>query len=337
MIKILELFAIKTARARKLCWALFLLLAACGRAALPTGSLLLPGTPTVLDTPVLVETTALPTNSPSALLASTAVPTLVQLHLARPPAPAPSAAARTYTCPWALIARMTPVYSYQVIKTYPHDTSAYTQGLIFRDGLLYESTGLHGQSSLREVVLESGEVLQRSDLPPVYFGEGLTELDGKLYQLTWKERTGVIYDLQTFKQLGSFSYQTWGWGLTHDGAQFLMSDGSDRLQFRDSQDLQMTDSIPVVSEGQPVIRLNELEYVEGEVWANIYQTACVARINPASGQVVGWIDISGLLTQQEQRFADVPNGIAYDPQTGRIFVTGKLWPKLFEIEVLPAP
>jgi glutamine cyclotransferase len=223
------------------------------------------------------------------------------------------------------------------MNSYPHDKSAYTQGLIYRDGMLYEGTGLYQQSSLRKVDLQSGEVLQRHDLLPAYFGEGITELGGRLYQLTWKEQIGFIYDLETFERLDDFSYSTEGWGLTQDGKQLIMSDGSNRLQFRDPQDLSVMATQPVLSGDKPVDRLNELEYVDGEVWANIYQTSCIARIDPQSGQVVGWIDIRGLLNPDEMRLAEVPNGIAYDAQGGRIFVTGKLWPRLFEIEILPLP
>ncbi len=246
---------------------------------------------------------------------------------------------REYICPWVQAPNGIPVYTYRVVNRYPHDPSAYTQGLIYRDGVLYEGAGLYKQSSLRKVDLQSGKVLQRLDLQPVYFGEGITEMGGKLYQLTWKEKTGFIYDLETFEQLGDFSYQTEGWGLTQDGKQLIMSDGSDRLQFRNPQDLSLVGSLVVTALGQPVARLNELEYVgdqgAGEVWANVYQTSCIARIDLQSGKVAGWIDIGGLLAPEEMRFAEVPNGIAYDVQSGRIFVTGKLWPRLFEIEVVP--
>jgi glutamine cyclotransferase len=255
----------------------------------------------------------------------TAMPTQIVL---RPPA-------QLYVCPWAEYASTTPVYTYQIIHTYNHDPNAYTQGLIFRDGVLYEGTGLKGQSSLREVTLESGEVQQAVELPQQYFGEGITELGGKIIQLTWQEQTGFVYDLDTFEQVDTFSYPTEGWGLTHDGQRLLMSDGSANLYFLDPDTLQAVDQVTVTAENMPVPRLNELEYIDGEVWANVYQTSCIARIDPATGQVLGWIDITGMLAPQDLPGSEVPNGIAYDAMGKRIFVTGKLWPKLFEIQVIP--
>ena len=255
-----------------------------------------------------------------------------------PPAPPTQVVVRSqvqrYSCLWADQAQTTPVYTFEVINTYEHDPSAYTQGLIFRDGILYEGTGLYGQSSLREVVLESGQVEQKISLAEQFFGEGITELDGKIYQLTWKEQTGFIYDPTTFEQLATFSYPTEGWGLTHDGQKLLMSDGSETLYFLDPETLQKASQVTVSAEGMLVPRLNELEYVEGEVWANVYQTSCIARIDPASGQVLGWIDISGILSMKDLPGSEVPNGIAYDSTGQRLFVTGKYWPKLFEIRVV---
>jgi glutamine cyclotransferase len=241
---------------------------------------------------------------------------------------------KRYTCQWADLAQTTPVYTYEVIKAYPHDPTAYTQGLIFRQGILYEGTGLHGQSSLRRVALETGQVEQMITLPEQYFGEGITELNGKIYQLTWQEQTGFVYNLADFAQLAAFSYPTEGWGLTHDGDRLIMSDGSEYLYFLDPETLQVVSQVTVSAEGLPVSRLNELEYVEGEVWANVYQTACIARIDPVSGQVLGWIDISGILPMKDLPGSEVPNGIAYDPAGQRLFVTGKFWPKLFEIKMV---
>jgi glutamine cyclotransferase len=243
--------------------------------------------------------------------------------------------AQRYVCPWADYAQTTPLYTYQIVNSYHHDPDAYTQGLIFRDGVLYESTGLKGQSTLRKVALESGEVQQAVELPQQYFGEGITEFEGEIIQLTWQEQTGFVYDLVTFEQLETFSYPTEGWGLTHDGQMLMMSDGSANLYFLDPDTLQAVSLVAVSSESLQVPRLNELEYIEGEIWANVYQTSCIARIDPATGQVLGWIDISGMLAPQDLPGSEVPNGIAYDPAGKRIFVTGKRWPKLFEIVVQP--
>ena len=241
---------------------------------------------------------------------------------------------RNYTCPRAQAATQVPVFGYRVLNSYPHDPRAYTQGLIYRDGMLYESTGLHGESSLRKVLLEDGQVLQRSDLPAQYFGEGITELEGKIYQLTWKENTGFIVDFDSFEPLGGFTYTTWGWGLTHDGQRLIMSDGTDKIYFLNPETLQFTGFQTVFDEFGPLNQLNELEYVQGELWANLFQSSCIARIDLESGQVIGWIDLNSLLSLAELATANVPNGIAYDPDSQHIFVTGKYWPKLFEIELV---
>ncbi|GIV85068.1 MAG: glutamine cyclotransferase [Candidatus Roseilinea sp.] len=228
-------------------------------------------------------------------------------------------------------------YTYTVVGTYPHDPTAFTQGLVYADGVLYESTGLYGRSSLRRVALETGEVLQRHDLPAEYFGEGLTLFDGRLIQLTWQNHTGFVYDAASFALQQTWAYPTEGWGLTHDGAHLIMSDGSATLRFLDPTTFQVQREVLVTDGGRPVVRLNELEYVNGEVFANVWQTDRIARIDPKTGRVLGWIDLSGLLAPEERRGADVLNGIAYDAQDGRLFVTGKLWPKLFEITLVPKP
>jgi len=243
---------------------------------------------------------------------------------------------RSYICPWLDHAGELPTYTYRILKIYPHDPDAYTQGLIYRDGILYESTGLKGRSSLRIVDLESGDVLQKVELPETYFTEGIALLDEKIYQLTWQEQTGFIYQAESLTEIGRFSYKTEGWGLTEDGEMLIMSDGSERLAFIDPDSMGVIRSISVSSGDGAVERLNELEYIDGEVWANVYQTACIARIDPQNGQVSGWIDLSGMLSEEALRTAQVPNGIAYDRDNDRIFVTGKFWPYLFEIEVLPA-
>ncbi|NLG28162.1 MAG: glutaminyl-peptide cyclotransferase [Chloroflexi bacterium] len=230
-----------------------------------------------------------------------------------------------------------PVYSYTVLATFPHDRSAYTQGLVYADGELYESTGLYGASSLRRVALATGTVLQRSDLADHYFAEGLALVDDRLIQLTWQSHVGFVYDAATFELLDTFSYATDGWGLAYDGEQLIMSDGTATLRFLDPDTLSETRTLLVKDGDDPVARLNELEYVDGEVWANVYQTDRIARISPRTGVVVGWIDLAGLLPPQDRlQPVDVLNGIAYDPATERILVTGKWWPKLFEISLQPA-
>ncbi len=223
-------------------------------------------------------------------------------------------------------------YGFQVVNTYPHDQDAFTQGLVYQEGLLYESTGLRGHSTLREVDLATGDVIQSLALDSELFGEGVTLFDGRIFQLTLTSGIGFIYDPDTFSKLGEFSYTPEGWGLTHDGRQLIMSDGSAELRFLDAETLEGTGRIEVTDRGQPVRWLNELEYVEGEIYANIWQSDLIARISPESGEVLGWIDLSDLLTGEDQ--AGILNGIAYDSRTGRLFVTGKNWPKLFEIALV---
>lgn len=228
----------------------------------------------------------------------------------------------------------TPTYRVEVVREYPHDRGAFTQGLEFHDGVLYESTGLEGQSSLRKVELETGRVLQRQVVPPPHFAEGITVLDGKLYQLTWKSGRGFIYDPQTLALRDSFSYAGEGWGLTNDGTQLILSDGSSRLRFLDPAGFRVTRTVEVTDGGLPVANLNELEYIDGEVWANVWQTEWIARIDPATGRVTGWVDVRGLLLPAERSGTeDVFNGIAYDRANQRLVVTGKFWPKLVEIRV----
>ena len=221
------------------------------------------------------------------------------------------------------------VYGYRVVNTYPHDPQAYTQGLIFSDGFLYESTGLHGASTLRRVQLESGKVLARHALDRRYFGEGLTAWEGSLLQLTWTSNVGFIYDRSSLKVRGTFRYPGEGWGLTHDRKRLIMSDGTAILRFLDPRSLQETGRLPVLDGNLPVAELNELEFVRGEIFANVYRTDLIARISPQTGRVAGWVDLRGLLPEGEKRDpVDVLNGIAYDGRRDRLFVTGKLWPKL---------
>lgn len=228
-----------------------------------------------------------------------------------------------------------PVYIYEVVNRYPHDAGAFTQGLVFDNGILYEGTGLYGRSSLREVDLETGHIKQIYELPAQYFGEGITVFGDRLIQLTWKSRTGFIYDRDSLERKGDFTYATEGWGLTHDGERLIMSDGTATLYFLDPVTLSTIGHIEVYDQDTPVDRLNELEYINGRVYANVWQTDDIAVIDPVSGQVMAWLDLSGLLPPQDHSTpVDVLNGIAYDAATGRLFVTGKLWPWLFEIRLV---
>ena len=227
----------------------------------------------------------------------------------------------------------TPVSKYKVVKSYPHDRQAFTQGLVYLDGVLYEGTGLHGQSGIRKVKLETGEVLQQRPLDPKYFGEGIVVWGKSIVQLTWQSEIGFVYDLATFAPQKTFAYKGEGWGLTHDGKQIIMSDGTSSLRFLDPQTLKETGRLTVRDGGVPVKDLNELEYVRGEILANIWQQHRIARISPKTGEVAGWIDLTGLLSPGESAGVDVLNGIAYDAAGDRLFVTGKLWPKLFEIKI----
>lgn len=226
-------------------------------------------------------------------------------------------------------------YGYQVVHTYPHDPQAFTQGLVFLDGVLYEGTGLNGRSSLRKVRLETGEVLQKLDIPQVYFGEGITNWGSQLVQLTWQSGVGFVYDRNTFQQLRSFRYDTEGWGLTQDGTNLIESDGSATLRFWNPSTFAEVRRITVHDAEHPIAQLNELEYIRGEIYANVWQTDTIVRISPSTGAVTGWLDLAGLLTPSERAAGvDVLNGIAYDAAGDRLFVTGKLWPKLFEIKLI---
>jgi glutaminyl-peptide cyclotransferase len=235
---------------------------------------------------------------------------------------------------------LSPYMTYEVVNAFPHDPAAYTQGLVYHDGYLYESIGLYGASSLRKVELETGTVLQQVDLPPTYFGEGLTLWEDILVQLTWREGTGFIYNLDDFSLLGQFTYPTEGWGLTHDGKRLIMSDGSQYLYFLNPRNFRVIGQVEVTYQGNAVWRMNELEYLHGEVYANIYLTDGIVRVDPVTGEVKGWIDLSGILPEELRTSdTDVLNGIAYDPERDRLFVTGKNWPLLFEIRlvtVMPA-
>ncbi|HEX8188268.1 MAG TPA: glutaminyl-peptide cyclotransferase [Pyrinomonadaceae bacterium] len=227
-----------------------------------------------------------------------------------------------------------PVYGYEVVNTFPHDPDAFTQGLIYHEGALVESTGLESHSTLRRVELQTGKVLQRVDVPRDFFAEGMTLFNGKIYQLTWKGEKGFVYDPHTFQKTGEFTYTGEGWGLTHDADSLILSDGSDKLRFIDPNTYQVRRNVSVSDGGRPIVSLNELEYVKGEVYANVWHQNRVARIDPQTGRVKGWIDLSGLLKPGDVSDEEaVLNGIAYDETGDRLFVTGKLWPKLFEVRL----
>jgi len=229
-------------------------------------------------------------------------------------------------------------YSYDIIATWPHDRGAFTQGLLYRNGSLLESTGLNGSSSLREVDLATGRAVKQVTVAPAYFAEGLAVIGDRAFQLTWQNHRGFIYNADTFQQLGEFNYEGEGWGLTTDGRHLIMSDGTNRLRFLDPQTFALVRTVEVTLNGKPETRLNELEYINGEIFANVWQTDLVVRIDATTGVVRGVIDFTGLLTRTERTTGtDVLNGIAYDPATGRLFVTGKRWPSLFEVRLKALP
>src|SRR5580692_3121652 len=231
-----------------------------------------------------------------------------------------------------------PIYDVDIVHTYPHDVSAFTEGLFYLNGVLYESTGLEGHSSIRKVRLETGEVLQKLDIPAQYFGEGIVNWRGHLVSLTWKSQVGFVFDLATLKQQRRFHYEGEGWALTRNDKELIMSDGTPELRFLNPDTLQETHRVQVTLEGRPVSNVNELEWIKGEVFANVWQTNQILRIDPGNGHVVGLIDLTGLLKPSDivPGQTDVLNGIAYDAKGDRLFVTGKNWPKLFEIRLKKA-
>jgi glutaminyl-peptide cyclotransferase len=232
-------------------------------------------------------------------------------------------------------AAQAPVYGYTVVNTYPHDPEAFTQGLIFRDGVLYESTGRNGTSSVRRVALETGEVLQRYDVDARYFAEGLTDWGSRLIQLTYTTKVGFVYDLKTFALQRTFTYTGEGWGLTHDTRRLIMSDGTSALRFLDPETLRETGRVVVRDGDMPIDNLNELEWVKGEVYANVWTTDRIAIVSPDSGRLTAWLDLAGIRGPIRSSSEDVLNGIAYDAARDRLFVTGKYWSKLFEIRLVP--
>jgi glutaminyl-peptide cyclotransferase len=230
-----------------------------------------------------------------------------------------------------------PVEGYEVVHAYPHDPYAFTEGLFYKDGFLYESTGLEGHSTIRKEKLETGEAVQATRLSPSLFGEGIVDWGGDLIGLTWRNHIGFVLDRATFTLLREFKIEGEGWALTRNEHEIFMSDGTSSLRVLDPKTLEVTRRIPVTAEGKPVDQLNELEWVDGQIYANIWQTDRIARIDPASGHVLGWIDLTGLLATQGPIAGrpDVLNGIAYDAKGHRLFVTGKMWPWLFEIRLKP--
>jgi len=231
-----------------------------------------------------------------------------------------------------------PTYDYKIINIYPHDKTAFTQGLVYQAGELYEGTGLYGQSTLRRVDLETGRVLKQIDLSDKLFAEGVAIWKDRLIQLTWQSGIGLVYDKRNMTPIGNFSYSTEGWGITSDGQQLIMSDGTETLHFLDPETFQEQSNIKVQLGGHPVNGLNELEYVNGKIFANVWPTPWIAIISPETGDVLGRMDLSRLrdtLIRETGQKMDVLNGIAYDAEKGRLFVTGKYWPKLFEIELVP--
>lgn len=229
-----------------------------------------------------------------------------------------------------------PDYTYKIINIYPHDKTAFTQGLVFENGVLYEGTGLLGGSSVRKIELETGKVVQTRMLPAQFFGEGIAIYQNRIIQLTWRSKRGFVYDKDSFELLAGFGYSTEGWGITTDGNYLIMSDGTATLYFLDPENFKKIKQIEVYDKRNgPVIRLNDLEYVKGEIYANVWKTDYIARISPKTGQVVGWIELKGLAADNARdNRVDVLNGIAYDRENDRLFVTGKFWPRLFEIELV---
>ena len=304
---------------------------AAGPPALPSPS------PVPATLAAMMPTETDETSSPAATVTQTGVPLPAETQEplpGYPVVPVPTALPTAYPDPIAgEIAE--PIWSYRIVNEYPHDSSAYTQGLLVEVGLdtLLEGTGR--ESSLRRLNLQSGDIEQSVALPEGLFGEGITLFEDRIIQLTWRAQTGFVYDSKTFEPLNQFYYPHEGWGLTDDGSQLIVSDGSDIIRFWNPQTFQEERRIQVTSINGPVTQLNELVYVDGEIWANIWHSDRVARISPDDGRVLGWVDLSGLLGPILPEDPEaVLNGIAYDEESGRLFITGKLWPSLFEIEVV---
>jgi glutaminyl-peptide cyclotransferase len=278
-----------------------------------------------------VHRLALPTAALIALAALTAIAAplpLASVAAASLPVPASAPAPLSSAAP-------VPVYGCQIVHVYPHDVQAFTEGLFYLNGFLYESTGLEGHSSIRKVRLQTGQVLQKIDIPARYFGEGIVNWHAHLISLTWKSHVGFVYDLAGFRLQRHFNYPGEGWALTQDGAHLIMSDGTDELRWLDPDTQHELGRLRITFQGKPLRDLNELEWIKGEIYANVWQTNWIVRIDPHTGAVVGLINCAGLLTAGDYvpGQTDVLNGIAYDPASDRLFVTGKNWPKLFEIRL----
>ena len=230
------------------------------------------------------------------------------------------------------VEKVAPVQELEIVAALPHDPAAFSQGLIVHDGFMYESTGQRGRSSVRKMEIGSATPLEQVNLPAPFFGEGLTALGDSLFQITWQEHTGFVYDADTLSQVGTFTYSGEGWGLTTDGSSLIMSDGSSTLRYFDPKTFEVTRELEVFDGEHRVNSLNELEWVNGQIWANIWPEDDIARVDPATGRVVGGVDVSELAPNVRFTNSDaVPNGVAYDPATGRLFITGKLWPVLYEV------
>ena len=232
--------------------------------------------------------------------------------------------------------RGAPLDGYGIVDVYPHDPGAFTQGLLIHDGRLYEGTGQFGRSTLRELDLETGEIIRHVSLPASRFGEGIAAVGDSLFQLTWRSETSYVYNSETFDKLGELHYEGEGWGLTYDGSHLILSDGTDVLRFLDPATFLVVETLQVWDDSGALHGLNELEYIDGEIYANVLPSDLIARISPETGQVTGWIYLQGLLTDEEKQNTDVLNGIAWDPEERRLFVTGKNWPHLFEIDIIPS-
>ncbi|MEE8249678.1 MAG: glutaminyl-peptide cyclotransferase [Gammaproteobacteria bacterium] len=228
----------------------------------------------------------------------------------------------------------TELWTYEIVATIPHEPTAFTQGLVIHDGRLYESTGQYGESTLRRLELATGRVEKQIALSSAYFGEGITIFGERLYQLTWQNNLALVYDVETFDRVGAYRYDGEGWGLTHDGTHLIVSDGSAAIRFHNPETFEVVRRLVVLADGQPVGSLNELEYINGEIWANLWYQDRIARISPETGAVLGWIDLSGLYPRSRRASEDVLNGIAYDAETDRLYVTGKNWPWLYQIAVV---
>jgi glutamine cyclotransferase len=242
-----------------------------------------------------------------------------------------------FVCAWGSLSAATPVSRVRVIHRYPHSTASYTEGFFFRDGFFYEGTGMKGRSAVLITIPATGKVIQQHIVPPQYFGEGIVDWGDTVLEWTWQSQTGFILDRTSLRVTGQFHYSGEGWGMTHDARSIITSDGSAILRFRDPLSFAVTRQIVVRDEGMPVTQLNELEYVKGEIYANVWHSDRIARIAPSDGHVIGWIDCTGLLPASQHIDAEsVLNGIAYDAKRERLFVTGKQWPTIFEIKVLPS-